>query len=36
MTTKSYIRGHEIEFLNNEWVYCDKRTNGTKLQRKAM
>ena len=25
MTTKSYIRGHEIEFLNNEWVYCDTK-----------
>lgn len=22
---KSYIRGHEIEFLNGEWVYCDTK-----------
>jgi hypothetical protein len=23
--TKSYLRGHEIEYLNDEWVYCDTK-----------
>ena len=23
MTAKNYLRGHLIEFINNEWVYCD-------------
>jgi hypothetical protein len=22
---KSYLRGHEIEYLNNEWVYSDTK-----------
>lgn len=23
---KSYLRGHEIEFVNGEWVYSDAKT----------
>jgi hypothetical protein len=23
--TKSFLRGHEIEFVNGEWVYCDTK-----------
>lgn len=23
MTTKSYLRGYEIEYLNDQWVYSD-------------
>ncbi|MGM1044805.1 MAG: hypothetical protein ACQEXX_01525 [Bacillota bacterium] len=25
MTAKSYWRGHEIEFLNDEWVFSDTK-----------
>lgn len=25
MTATSYLRGHEIEFLNGEWVYSDTK-----------
>lgn len=23
---KSFLRGHEIEFMNGEWVYCDTKS----------
>ena len=25
MTAKSYLRGHEIEYSNNQWVYSDTK-----------
>jgi hypothetical protein len=25
MTAKSYLRGYEIEYLNNQWVYSDTK-----------
>ena len=25
MTARSQLRGHEIEFLNNEWIYSDTK-----------
>ncbi|TFJ92183.1 hypothetical protein E4U82_13915 [Lentibacillus salicampi] len=25
MTAKSHLRGHPIEYLNDEWVYCDTK-----------
>lgn len=25
MTAKSHFRGHEIEYLNNEWVFSDTK-----------
>lgn len=25
MTTKSYLRGHRIEYLNGKWVYLDTK-----------
>jgi hypothetical protein len=26
MSVKSYLRGHEIEYLNDKWIYCDTKT----------
>ena len=30
LTAKSYFRGHEIEFLNDEWVYSDTKESTVK------
>lgn len=25
MTAESYVSGHEVEFINNQWVYSDNK-----------
>jgi hypothetical protein len=30
---KSYLRGHEIEFINDEWVYCDTKISTAQTYR---